>query len=343
MAFYTATPGGDYGGTWVSEQIDRVSGFAPDEFVANRGLWAERLHPDDRERALAEFDSIHEKGAIEVEYRWRAADGSYKWFADHAVLVRDVTGVPQEIIGTWTDVTERKQAEMALRDYQADLQLLTTKLTTAEEEERRRIAIDLHDSAAQNLALATLKLRGLEESTNETPVADGLAAVRQLIETTAAGLRTLSLDLSPPALYEVGVVAALDGLARRFGAAHGIECSFEDDGSDKPLEDTVRALLYRCAAELLANVAKHAGARRVGMSISLENEQVQLVVTDDGRGFDGERAGARMDAGGGLGLFSIRERLRGIGGGLRVESEPGGGSRVTLVVPMSSATVESRG
>jgi PAS domain S-box-containing protein len=343
MAFYTAKATGDYGGTWVSEQIDRISGFRPDEFVSNPGLWAERLHPDDRVRALEAFDSIHEKESIAVEYRWQAADGSYKWFSDHAVLVRTDDGGPQEIIGTWMDVTERRRAELSLRAYQADLRLLATRLSTAEEQERRRIAIDLHDSAAQNLALATLKLRGLEESADDTRVRDDVAEVRELVESTAAGLRTLSLDLSPPALYEVGIVAALDSLAHRFAAAHGIECSFMDDGNDKPLDEATRALLYRCAAELLANVAKHAEARTADMSMLLEDGRVELVVTDDGRGFEHERAGSRMDAGGGFGLFSIRERLRGIGGELRAVSEPGSGSRVTLVVPLSGTAAEPRG
>jgi PAS domain S-box-containing protein len=111
MAFYIARPFGDFGGTWVSEQIDRISGFTAQQFLADIQLWAARLHPDDRAGALEAFESLLHTGAIKVEYRWQAADGRYLWFLDRAVLVRDENGEPKEIVGTWLDITERKQAE----------------------------------------------------------------------------------------------------------------------------------------------------------------------------------------------------------------------------------------
>ena len=115
MAFYIAQPFGDYGGTWVSDQIERISGFTPEEFMADIHLWASKLHPSDRDRTLAEFDTLINKNVIHVEYRWLAKDGRYRWVQDNAVLVRDDNGEPKEIIGTWLDITERKQAEERLR------------------------------------------------------------------------------------------------------------------------------------------------------------------------------------------------------------------------------------
>lgn len=116
MAFYIARPYGDYGGTWVSEQIDYISGFTREQFANDEHLWASRIHPEDRERALSDYDKILEKDSIEMEYRWQAADGRYRWFMDRAVLTRDSNGRPREIIGTWLDITERKQVEQALRE-----------------------------------------------------------------------------------------------------------------------------------------------------------------------------------------------------------------------------------
>ena len=122
MAFYVAQPFDDYGGTWVSNQIDRISGFKPGEFMADIHLWVSRLHPEDKERTLAQFDLLlKEQDFITVEYRWQAKNGKYVWILDQAVLTRDENNQPKEIIGTWLDITERKQAEEKERQYQDQL------------------------------------------------------------------------------------------------------------------------------------------------------------------------------------------------------------------------------
>lgn len=121
MAFYIAQPFGDYGGAWVSEQIHQVSGFTAEQFLADINFWASRLHSEDRERALAEFDRLLDRDTIEVEYRWRTADGRYKWFQDNAIVVRDENGKPKEIIGTWLDITERKQAQEVSQGLRQEL------------------------------------------------------------------------------------------------------------------------------------------------------------------------------------------------------------------------------
>jgi PAS domain S-box-containing protein len=115
MAFYVAQPSGDYGGTWVSAQIDRISGFTAEQYTADIHLWASRLHPEDRERVLGVFEDLPNTDALKVEYRWQAADERYLWILDQAVLTRDENGDPKEIVGTWLDITERKRAEEALR------------------------------------------------------------------------------------------------------------------------------------------------------------------------------------------------------------------------------------
>ena len=131
MAFYVAQPYGNLGGTWVTEQIDRISGFSAKQFLADTHLWASRLHPDDRARALETFEKIIAEESIQVRYRWQAADGRYLWFLDQAVLVRDENSEPKEIIGMWLDITEQVQAETqrdatleALRESQAQLQAI---------------------------------------------------------------------------------------------------------------------------------------------------------------------------------------------------------------------------
>ncbi len=128
MAFYIAYPFDDYGGTWVSDQIEDISGFTPHRFTEDQGLWAARLHPEDRQRALSVFDELADKGSIALEYRWQVADGSYKWFLDNATIVRDAEGKPVHIIGTWLDITESKQnqdeVEKSRREFKELVDLL---------------------------------------------------------------------------------------------------------------------------------------------------------------------------------------------------------------------------
>jgi diguanylate cyclase (GGDEF)-like protein/PAS domain S-box-containing protein len=115
MAFYTAKPSKDFETIWVSEQIDRISGFLPEKYIKKPGLWISRIHPDDCQRVLEEFDSINRKGTIVTEYRWQCADGSYNWFRDQAVLIRNEKNEPHEIVGALLDITDRKRTEEALR------------------------------------------------------------------------------------------------------------------------------------------------------------------------------------------------------------------------------------
>jgi len=114
MAFYTAQPSAPFSRIWVTEQIERISGFPASKFIEDKHFWSSRIHPDDRKRVLNRFETIPHRGAVAVEYRWQCADDSYRWFVSQAVLIKDEQGNPKEIIGTWRDVSERKQAEEKL-------------------------------------------------------------------------------------------------------------------------------------------------------------------------------------------------------------------------------------
>mgnify|MGYP003694111677 CR=1 FL=1 len=120
IVMYSAKPSGDYGALWVSENIEALTGFSPRSFVDDSSLWASRLHPHDRERALMEFEQLPQEGTLATEYRWQTHSGEYRWFRDEAVLIRRSDGTPQEIIGLWTDVTSRRHTGEVIR-RQADI------------------------------------------------------------------------------------------------------------------------------------------------------------------------------------------------------------------------------
>ncbi len=231
------------------------------------------------------------------------------------------------------DSTARKLAEEQVRVYQRELLALASELSQAEERERRRIATDLHDSIIQNLALLQIMLGALRaqaEATLHASVDDA----RALLTSSIQSARTLTFELSPPILYELGLAAALEWLAEQVQQRHSLQVTVEIIGHFRLQSDDQRALLFSSVREILMNVVKHAEATTVTVTMEGTDSVVLITVADNGIGFDLAAAEARR---GGYGLFSIRERLRHIGGAMHIETQPGVGTRLTLVAPLSGA------
>ena len=235
---------------------------------------------------------------------------------------------------------ERARANAALLAHQEQLRLLAEQLVVAEENERRQIAEFLHDRIGQNLALVKLRLRTLA---NQQPAAHpALDEVSKLMDEVISDTRGLTADLGTPALYELGLEAALDSLVRRFGEVHGIAARCEDDGSRKPLSERTRLVAYQSVRELLHNIVKHAEASLVVVRAERVLDALVLTVRDRGLGFDASRFEYRVTAAGGFGLFNIRERVEHLGGSCRVRSTPGEGTEVTLTLPLDAEALNQK-
>jgi PAS domain S-box-containing protein len=128
MVFYTGRTSADMTTTWISEQVEQITGFLPKQFTADTMFWQNRLHPDDREQVLEKYLSVFKEGYIQTEYRWQCANGSYRWFSDQIVLIRDEQGKPKETVGIWIDITERKKMETALLNSREDLSRLLNSI-----------------------------------------------------------------------------------------------------------------------------------------------------------------------------------------------------------------------
>jgi signal transduction histidine kinase len=236
---------------------------------------------------------------------------------------------------------ERKREEERAREYQAQLKSLASQLTLAEERERRRLATELHDRISQALVISKIKLDALRKSGRSRKLDKALEDVCNSIGQTIQDTRTLTFDLGSPVLHELGFEAAVsEWLTDRIQKKHGITVEFEDDGEPKPLDDDARILLFRDVRELLTNVAKHASAHKVKVSIRKVGSEMHIRVEDDGWGFDTKKAAATAVRNGGFGLFSIRERLGQLGGHLEIESEPGCGTKATLIAPLKQTKNE---
>jgi signal transduction histidine kinase len=218
-----------------------------------------------------------------------------------------------------------------LRASQEQLLSLTAKLSLAEEQERRRIATELHDNVGQTLAMIKFKMSALQKQAASTGLSLPLDEVRKLSEQAISFIRSLTDELSPPVLYELGFEAAVEWLAERHQKNHGISIELENDGKPKPLDGDVSVILFQSVRELLSNVAKHAKAEEVRISLKAEGNLMRVTVEDDGKGFNPDKI-SEVDK---IGIFGIYEKLTSAGGRFDLHSEPGRGTRVTLEIPLT--------
>ena len=217
------------------------------------------------------------------------------------------------------EINERKEVQEQLAIYEGHLRSLASQLTLAEERERRRIAVHLHDQVAQSLTIATIRLRELQKSAAlpaPNPLTVELDGIGGLLEQAIRDTQSLTFKISPPILYELGLEAALEWLTEELQRQHGLAASFATDHVPKPLDHDLEVLLFQAVSELLVNVVKHAKAARVKVSVAQQDGYVRLEVADDGVGFDVSEIKNRWAKFSGFGLFSIR----GAPGALRRQS-----------------------
>jgi len=221
---------------------------------------------------------FHEGGLIQ---QILAPEAHELWMRSVVVVVLVVFAIYAQVI-----ITKRKQADEALHTYHEKLQSLKSKLSLAEERQRHRIVIEVHDRISQNLAFVKMKLGTLRASTSSSSLAGAMDEMLKLVDETIQNTRALISELGSPILCELGFVPALEWLTQQTQKQHGIVLAFEDDGQPKLLSEDVRVLLFQAARELLVNIAKHAQARTAKVSITRSGDQVRVDVGDDGVGFD---------------------------------------------------------
>ena len=296
-------------------------------------------------------------GVYEKEYRRQ--DGTMFPVELRTFLIRDEQGRPSAMWAIVRDITERRQAQAALATSQAallaanahlrqaneeleervaartvQLRRLAAELLHAEERERRRAADVLHEGLQQLLVNALYSLQGLKRWSRNRTFAKELQELTGCINDSITVTRTLSYDLSPPGLHELGLAAALQWLAEWYEPKYGLAVEVEADPRLEPETEAVQIVLFRAARELLLNAAKHARTKRVRIHLGRTADGgVRLTVSDSGAGFDPARLRANRPAREGSGLIRVRERLEMLGGELAIQSAPGAGCSVTATIP----------
>jgi PAS domain S-box-containing protein len=231
--------------------------------------------------------------------------------------------------------TRRHQAEQKLSEYQKHLKRLAAQLTLVEEQERRRIAREIHDEISQTLAMTKIKLDALRSSPPSETSAAMLEEINSLIKKVIQETRTLTFELSNPILYELGFeLAVAEWLNENVQEKHGIATEFHDDGLPKPLDDDLKAMLFRNTRELLTNCIKHAKAGKIMVGLRRIDDSIEVTVEDNGVGFDPVQIRTTTGKKTKFGLFSIRENMENTGGSFEIQSKPGAGCKAIMIAPL---------
>ncbi len=320
--------------TLVNEAVKRITGYAQDDLLGHNThefMQAAdgRLRSDYTETASNEMDSVYY-----FESRWKGKDGRTLDLGMSVATLKDVDGTTTGMVACIRDITERKAWERKLIDYQNQLRCLASQLTLTEEQERKRIALEIHDHISQSLALAKIKLGAMAAAKTVNERSREIRFIRNLLDQSIRNTRSLIFNLSPPFLYEFGLEKALEWLLDDVEKEYGIRTSLLCTGAGGGLDDDVRILLYQSVRELLINVVKHAHAKTATVFLDRNGQMVHVSVEDDGRGFVISPDGFRVSSGGGYGIFSIRERFEYLGGGLTVASKLNRGTRIDMELPL---------
>jgi len=336
---------------YVNESACRSLGYGRDELI---GMSISDIDPD-----FTQDD---------FTFMWRILQENGSHTLERIHLAKNGLTYPVEIRGNFVvfdgneylccfvnDISERKRTEEALRMSEARLRRsrdeledrvrertgqltsLAAELSRAEELERRRIATELHDQVAQTLALSKIKLNSLLLSDK---CGDNREDIREIVDHLSSSIdeiRSLTFQLSPPILHEVGLEAALEWLADEYREKYGLRIAFRDDGSPKPLEEEIRAALFQMSRELLVNVVKHAQAKIVVIETSAFSGSIRIRISDDGVGFDSSHILRYGNSTNSFGLLNIHHRMNHLGGELSIQSDPGSGTTATLECPCSVA------
>jgi PAS domain S-box-containing protein len=317
---------------FVSPNVEKVSGYTADEICrSGPPAWFGRIHPDDLPEVRRQFDALFEGGGrtFDLEYRMRHKNGRWIWLHDRAVATYEGHGTTY-VYGLYSDITDRKHAE----EIRA---LLLNQVITVQEEERRRIARELHDETAQSLASLLLGLSALGEARTVKAARAQARELQQVATRALAEVRRLAWGLRPSVLDDLGLTAALERYAADFGRTRGIAVELEVAGLEGGrMPAAVETALYRIMQEALSNVARHAEAHRVRVRVQRGAAAVTMVVEDDGRGFDLLQPPAPPTAARGLGIHTMRERAAVLRGAVSIASAPASGTRVAVDIPLNA-------
>ena len=318
---------------YVSPACERITGYKADRFIENYSLLREIIVPADKEKWDKHYNESHKDiGLQEMQFRIKRPDGEVRWI-EHAC--QPVFTGKNEFLGfraSNRDITERKQMEIAKQETEEELRILSTLLLTAEERERKRIARDIHDSIGQALSAIKFSVENSLFLMSEETYSSAIQTLQNIIpltKQTIEEVRRIIMDLRPSTLDDLGLIATISWMCREFESIYThihIDKEIHLDEADIP--STLKTVIYRILQEAMNNAVQHSKTESIRLHIMKNEDNLELLFEDYGKGFDLNEVQERKTNRKGVGLSSMKERAQMSGGSLKVKSSPGIGTTI---------------
>lgn len=325
---YSSLPDETSSMIFISDRYKDWTGYSPQDFDKDPGLWPKTIHPEDRDRAVKTYiEAGEKKEAYLSEYRViHKGTGQIRWVRDHGVPVIDENGKLVLFDGVIVDITEQK----GLRD---NMQFYIREITIAQEQERKRLSRELHDETAQSLAdLCTDIDETMMKERLSASALQRLQRLRHKVDNMLDEVRRFSHELRPGLLDEFGLIPSLELLTEEMSRGGKLDCTINIIGSEQRLSSEAEAMLFRITQEALRNVRKHAAASEAVVNVEFCKGKVKLSIIDNGVGFEMPDILSSFARRGKLGVMSMQERARLVNGSLSIKSEVGEGTMITVEI-----------
>jgi len=321
------------GRIWATDKARKLFGFAPEEPL-NYEKVLSLAHPADRDLVRRSLQQAMESGEETIiEYRLALPDGKIRWISARGGLQQNSPRESKRLAGVCIDITARKLAEETLKQHENELMTLTGRLIYAQEEELRRLSRELHDDLTQRLAAMALDAALIEkqlDSAQHQSIQD-LKGLRTNLTEVADEVHNLSRQLHPSILDDLGLVQAVEAECAAFTKKTGIDLSFVPHDFPDSVPQPLALCLYRVIREALQNMGKHSRAAAASITLQGVSDGIRLLIQDKGVGFDSQEVKKKA----GIGLSSMRERVRLVNGTIAIESKPGKGTDLQVFIPFA--------
>ncbi len=320
---------------YISPSVKSLLGYEQSEFLGKKVFSV--VHPDD---IFPLRDAMHQKLFSSLsnktyDFRIRHKEGYYIWLEFLSTPVFEDNKISYFVTSA-RDITQSVLAKQEIQEYQTSLQKMTVEMTLIEEKQKKQIASNIHDHLSQSLVISKMKINDLKKNSALKVIDEDLRFIENHISEALENSRKITYELSPPVLYQLGIIEALNWLFEDIEITHKIECKINSNVSKINLNDVKSILLYRCIQELVKNAIKYANASLLTLELDKNELGVNLLLTDNGDGFDTSVLNNyQNNFGSGFGLFAVQERIRNIQGEITITSKINLGTSVKIFIPLS--------
>ena len=319
---------------YISPSIKTLLGYEPSELIGE--VVFGEVHPDDVVN-LKDSMEVRMKNDTDnaVVFRVRHKQGHFVWLESLSSPIFNGKEI-NSFVTSSRDITEWMLAKKEIEEYQISLQKMTTEMTLIEEKQKKEIASNIHDHLSQSLVISKMKINELKKKSELENINEGLSFIESHISEALENSRKITYELSPPVLYQLGIIDALIWLLEDVETTHKIECVVDSNVSNINMSDANSILLYRCLQEVVKNAVKYANASLLTLNLDKNNIGISIVLTDNGGGFDTSTLNDYQNhSGSGFGLFAVQERVKNIQGEFTITSEINSGTSVKIFIPLA--------